>query len=74
MTTSTQTEPAALPRAGRRLAAIMAWRPSVRLAVAGAALAIVVGDSETVVPKSLADLLAGELALNLHVSAEEMGT
>ena len=32
------------------------------------------GASETVVPKSLAELLAGELALNLHVSAEEMGT
>jgi len=37
-------------------------------------LPVIDGDSETVVPKSLADLLAGELALNLHVSAEEMGT
>lgn len=43
MTTSTDTEPVALPGAGRRLAALLAWRPSVRLAVAGAALAIVVG-------------------------------
>ena len=45
MATSTRTEPAALPRAGRRLAAVVAWRPSVRVAVAGAALAIVIGMS-----------------------------
>lgn len=32
------------------------------------------GASETVVPKSLTELLAGELALNLHVSADDMGT
>jgi len=32
------------------------------------------GASDTVVPASLADLLAGELALNLHVSAADMGT
>jgi hypothetical protein len=32
------------------------------------------GASETVVPKSLAELLAGELALNLHVSLDDMGT
>lgn len=32
------------------------------------------GDSETVVPRSLSELLAGDLALNLHVSFEEMGT
>jgi len=32
------------------------------------------GASETVVPKPLADLLAGDLALNLHVSKDEMGT
>ena len=32
------------------------------------------GASETVVPASLADLLAGELAINLHVSAADMGT
>jgi hypothetical protein len=37
-------------------------------------LTVVDGASETVVPKSLADLLAGELALNLHVSAADMGT
>jgi diguanylate cyclase (GGDEF)-like protein len=45
MARSTRTEPAALPRAGRRLAAVVAWRPSVRVAVAGAALAIVIGMS-----------------------------
>jgi len=32
------------------------------------------GASETVVPKSLTELLAGELALNLHVSSDDMGT
>ncbi len=32
------------------------------------------GASETVVPASLTDLLAGELAINLHVSAADMGT
>ena len=37
MATSTRTEPAALPRAGHRLAAVMAWRPSVRIVVAAAA-------------------------------------
>lgn len=37
-------------------------------------MTVIDGASETVVPKSLAELLAGELALNLHVSAEDMGT
>lgn len=38
-------------------------------------LAVVIdGKSDTVLPISLADLLAGDLALNLHVSAQEMGT
>ena len=35
---------------------------------------VVDGKSDTVLPISLADLLAGDLAVNLHVSAEEMGT
>lgn len=35
---------------------------------------VVDGASETVVPASLSDLLAGELAVNLHVSAADMGT
>jgi hypothetical protein len=35
---------------------------------------VVDGGSETVVPRSLSELLAGDLALNLHVSFEEMGT
>ncbi|HET7082853.1 MAG TPA: HD domain-containing phosphohydrolase [Candidatus Limnocylindria bacterium] len=43
MATSKRTEPAALPHARRHLAAVVAWRPSLRLAVAAAALAIVIG-------------------------------
>jgi hypothetical protein len=35
---------------------------------------VVDGDSETVVSRSLSELLAGDLALNLHVSFEDMGT
>jgi hypothetical protein len=35
---------------------------------------VVDGKSDTVLPISLADLLAGDLAVNLHVSAEDMGT
>lgn len=35
---------------------------------------VVDGASETVVTRSLSELLAGDLALNLHVSFEEMGT
>lgn len=35
---------------------------------------IIDGASETVVPASLVDLLAGELAINLHSSAADMGT
>lgn len=35
---------------------------------------IIDGASETVVPASLEDLLAGDLAVNLHVSAADMGT
>lgn len=35
---------------------------------------VVDGASDTVLPISLADLLAGDLALNLHVSAADMGT
>jgi hypothetical protein len=35
---------------------------------------VVDGASETVVPRSLSELLAGDLALNLHVSFEDMGT
>jgi len=35
---------------------------------------VVDGASETVVQRSLSELLAGDLALNLHVSFEEMGT
>lgn len=35
---------------------------------------VVDGASETVVPRSLSELLAGDLALNLHVSFDEMGT
>lgn len=35
---------------------------------------IIDGASETVVPASLVDLLAGELAINLHFSASDMGT
>lgn len=35
---------------------------------------VVDGASETILPFSLAELLAGELALNLHVSAADMGT
>jgi len=58
MSTSTRTEPAALPRAGRRMAAIRAWRPSVRLAVAGAALGIVIGMS-VVIANLVADQLRG---------------
>ena len=53
---STQAEPAALPRAGRRLATLLAWRPSVRVAVAGAALAIVV-----VLSAVVANLVADQL-------------
>jgi diguanylate cyclase (GGDEF)-like protein len=43
MAPSTHPEPVALPHADRRVAALRAWRPSLRMAVAGAALAIVVG-------------------------------
>lgn len=35
---------------------------------------VIDGASDTELPISLADLLAGDLALNLHVSAQEMGT
>jgi hypothetical protein len=35
---------------------------------------VVNGASETVVSRSLSELLAGDLALNLHVSFDEMGT
>ena len=35
---------------------------------------VVDGGSETVVPRSLSELLAGDLALNLHVSFDDMGT
>jgi len=35
---------------------------------------VIDGKSETVLPISMADLLAGDLALNLHVSAADMGT
>ncbi|HET7082854.1 MAG TPA: hypothetical protein VFJ00_04000 [Candidatus Limnocylindria bacterium] len=35
---------------------------------------VVDGESETVVEQSLSELLAGDLALNLHVSFEDMGT
>jgi hypothetical protein len=35
---------------------------------------VVDGESETVVPRSMSELLAGDLALNLHVSSEDMGT
>jgi len=65
MATSTRTEPTALPRAGRRLAAVVAWRPSLRLAVAGAALAIVIGMSfiiSNLVAEQLRGL-AGDAAL-----------
>ena len=35
---------------------------------------VVDGKSDTVLPVSLADLLAGDLAVNLHVSMDDMGT
>ncbi|MEX0626434.1 MAG: hypothetical protein WD402_07810 [Chloroflexota bacterium] len=35
---------------------------------------VIDGASQTVVQASLAELLAGDLALNLHVSGEDMGT
>jgi hypothetical protein len=35
---------------------------------------VVDGASETVVARSLSELLAGDLALNLHVSFDDMGT
>jgi len=35
---------------------------------------VIDGASQTVVQVSLAELLAGDLALNLHVSSEDMGT
>jgi len=69
MASSTQTEPAALPRAGRRLAALLAWRPSVRLAVAGAALAIVVGMS-VVIANLVAEQLR-DLAVNAALEHAE---
>ena len=54
--TPTRAEPAALPRAGRRLATLLGWRPSVRVAVAGAALAIVL-----VLSAVVANLVADQL-------------
>jgi hypothetical protein len=35
---------------------------------------VIDGDSETVVSRSLSELLVGDLALNLHVSSDDMGT
>lgn len=35
---------------------------------------VIDGKSDTVLPIALAELLAGDLALNLHVSAADMGT
>jgi len=69
MATNTRTEPAALPRAGRRLAAVVAWRPSLRFAVAGAALAIIVGMS-FVISSLVADQLR-QLAVNAALEHAE---
>ncbi len=69
MVTTTPTEPGVAPHADRRLAPTPRWRPSLRLAVAGAALAIVVGMA-VVISNVVADRLR-ELAVGAALEHAE---
>jgi diguanylate cyclase (GGDEF)-like protein/putative nucleotidyltransferase with HDIG domain len=69
MGTSSRTESVALSVHGRRLAAMRGWRPSLRLAVAGAALAIVIAMA-VVIANLVADRLR-ELAVDAALEHAE---
>ncbi len=69
MVTTTPTEPGVPPHADHRLAATPTWRPSLRLVVAGAALAIVVGMA-VVISNVVADRLR-DLAIDAALEHAE---
>ncbi len=69
MGTSIGTERAALPVADRRLAAVRGWRPSLRVAVAGASLTIVIAMA-VVIANLVADRLR-ELAIDAALEHAE---